>query len=92
MYIFVYILKKTKSIMMATIPAQGIMVMLALLTGFTKFGTMPGGGLKAGIFDKSAPSGYNERSIDLPIRKCQLASREMECLKKSSYSQDAVKA
>ena len=63
-YIFVYILKKTKSIMIATIPAQGIIVIFALLTGFTKFDTMPGGGLKAGIFDKSAPSGYSDRSID----------------------------
>ena len=57
MYIFVYILKKTKSIMTATIPAQGITVILALLTGFTKLDTMPGGGLNAGIFDRSAPSG-----------------------------------
>ena len=49
--------------MIATMPAQGMMVRLALLAEFVKFDRMPGGGSRAGIFDRLAPSGYKERSI-----------------------------
>ena len=69
-YIFVYILRNTKRIMTATIPAHGITVIFARLTGSRKFDVIPGGGSKAGIFDRSAPSGYNERSIKTYI--CRL--------------------
>ena len=44
-------------------PAHGMMVRLALLAGSVKLDRMPGGGGRAGIFDRSAPSGYMERSI-----------------------------
>ena len=63
-YSFVYILKNTKRIVIAVMPAQGMIVRFALFAGSVKFGRMPGGGSKAEILDKSAPFGYNERSIE----------------------------
>ena len=61
--------------MTATIPAHGITVKFARLTGSRKFDVMPGGGSKAGIFDRSAPSGYNERSIKTSICRLEHTNR-----------------